>query len=470
MKRYRSLIYLLISCVCHSQSINILPDSLKELSYKDLDSKLLDNRKKLKNSYIYAKAILLKAKEEDNINEIINGYSLLGYESNNFSINLKFSDSAIKTAKDRNQEQLAYLFYTRGNIYYGEKKLKNALNCFLRANEWSKIYSNRMINQINYSIGLIKNTQGNYDEAICIYKKCEENSKKYKNSNYPLYILGLSELYNKINNIELSEKYIQKGITSCKEYEDGESYLPYFFSNRGKNYLKKHQYQKAIQYLKGNLNTIKKNNDFSNYAENNFFIGECYWNLNKRDKAIEYYKKVDSVFSVKKDIYLQTIPTYNRLIEYYKKKQNYKDVLFYTEQFIKADKVLDENYKYLTNKIAKKYDIQNIIASKQEVVLSLKKDNSFSNSIIKILFIAVIFIFSLFYINNKKRNAEIINQKKLFEEYKREREQQLINDSKLNQIAIERVKKKTIENIDENVVAHILNCLKQFEEEKMVFK
>jgi AraC-like DNA-binding protein len=327
-----------------------------------------------------------------------------------------------------------------------------------------------MINEINYSIGLIKNTQGDYEEAINIYKNCEENSEGYKSSNYLLYILGLSELYNKVNNIELSEKYIQKGIKSSKYYEDAESYLPYFISNRGKNYFKKHQYKKAIQYLTNNLNIIKKNNDFSNYAENNFYLGECFWSLNQKDKAIEYYKKVDSVFSAKKDIYLQTISIYNRLIEYYKKENNYKKVLFYIDQFIKADKVLDENYKYITNKIAKTYDIQNVIASKQQAVLSLKEDNLFSKAVIITLFIGVIFIIGLFYISDKKKKIEFVRQKEQFEVYKLEREQHVISSSFTKENSIVTAKKNTLNNIDENVITQILNCLEQFEKEQWFLK
>ena len=68
------------------------------------------------------------------------------------------------------------------------------------------------------------------------------NSDTSEFSDYPLFALGLSELYNKVGKIKLSDEYIQKGIISCKKNREGDYYLPYFISNQGKNYFKKKQF------------------------------------------------------------------------------------------------------------------------------------------------------------------------------------------------------------------------------------
>lgn len=421
-----------------------------EFSYLELKKRILNPQTSNSDNLRYGKIYLNKAKEEGNVDEIINGYYYVGNGFKEFNLNLKYSDSAIQLAKDKKPEVLSLFYFFRGDIYYTEKKLKQALDSYLMANNCVDNKNIPLINKINYSIGLIKKTQGNYYEAIPIYKKCEETAYNYPESYYPLYILGLSELYNRINDIDKSEEYVSKGIQSYKNYMVGEYYLPYFISNRGKNFLLRKKYQKAINDLKSTLETIKKNGDFSNFAENCFYLGECYNKLHDDDESIYYYKKVDSVFNVKKDIYSVTIPAYEHLIDYYKKRGDYKNAIYYSDQFIKADKVLDENYKYITKNISKKYDIQKIISVKQDIISSLKRD--------KILFIVLVFglfiILIILYFNFLKKKKELSSQKELYEEFIKRREGEILKKKNVT---------KKIETIDPSVVQQILDCLEEFE-------
>lgn len=447
--------YWLLTCCffvtffCYSQNIIVAPDLLQKYSYKELT----ENTRNVNNDFIYAKAYLQKAKNENNVAEIINGYYYVGNGLKNANLNLKYSDSSITLAKNKRPEVLSLFYFFRGDIYYTEKRLKEALDCYLNANSYAAKENIPLINKINYSIGLIKKTQGNYEEAIPIYKKCEETAYNYKESYYPLYVLGLSELYNRVNNIDKSEEYVNKGILSCKYYMVGDYYLPYFISNRGKNYLARRQYQKAINDLKNPLEKIKKNGDFSNYAENCFYLGECYSKLKLERKAIVYYQKVDSIFKDKKDIYIVTISAYDRLINYYKRRGDYKKVVYYSDQFIEADKTLDANYKYITDKIAKNYDIQKIISTKQDLISSLRKD--------KVLFIFLVFglliVLVFLRLNNVKNKNEIIKQKELFKAFKRERENSLLK---------KQYSAKRIDSIDATVIQQILNCLEEFEKKQ----
>lgn len=434
--------------------------SITNYSYNKLKQLIDKDNSIQKSTVLFSKAYLFKAKKENIPKEIIDGYFFVGRASNNFELNLKYADSAIDIAKNKRPEDLSLLYWIKGCIYDDARKTKEALNYFLMANKYPNS-SEDLEDRINFKIGSIKSTQGKYVEAILIYKKCEENARVSKFSNYLRYVLGLSELYQRTNNTKLSEEYVKKGIASNKSYKDGNFYLPYFISNRGKNHFQRQQYQKAITDLKNPLEDIKKNNDFSNYAENCFYIGECYKKLHYDNQAITYYKKVDSIFNVRKDIYLSTIPAYNRLINYYKNQGDYKKVLYYSDQFIKADKVLDVNYKYITDKITKNYDIQKVVASKQNIIASLRKDKIQFIILVVILFLGIIALIYLWHLNNIKKENELQKQKKLFEAYKKEREH-LINKKQLNFS----VKKTSLSNIGENVINHIVNCLEKFENEK----
>ena len=418
------------------------------------------------STFEYAKVYLAKAKEQNKIDEIIYGYFYASNQPHDLALNLKYNDSAITVAKKVRIKKLSFLYWSRGILFYNKKQLKKALDCFLLAKKYNaNTYNPDIEDRINYGIGTIKSSQGNYKEAISIYEKCAENALKYKFSNYLLYIVALSELYNRVDKIEISEKLIDNGLSKCKNDADGNYYIPYFISTRGKNHFKRKEYSKAILHLKSQLESIQKKNDYSNYAENCFYIGESYRNLNKINIAVPFYKKVDSIFVKDKDIYPIPIKAYQHLIDYYKSKNEYEQVVYYSDQFIKADKILDENYKYITNKIHKTYDIDKVISSKQLVISSLKKRNLLSKSAIAILIVVILLFGFIYYINIKNKKAEIIKQKKLFEEYKIEREKKI-----LAKVSDKEINKKTANSIDKNVVNQILDYLNVFEREKMYLK
>ena len=126
-----------------------------------------------------------------------------------------------------------------------------------------------------------------------------EKCFKINDNNYPRYILGLAELYQRTDNIKLSEYYINQGINYCKK-NSSTNYLPYYISNRGKNFLKNKRFVKAILDLKSSLNYMAINDDYANYSENCFYIAESYNYLKQKNLAVLNYKKVDSLFNLKR--------------------------------------------------------------------------------------------------------------------------------------------------------------------------
>ncbi|MRX41317.1 helix-turn-helix domain-containing protein [Flavobacterium sp. LC2016-23] len=453
----------LFSSIALSQKLLKVPDSLKNYTHDTFREKVYSNSDdNFTRNYIYGKSNLLKAKSEQNTREIIYGYDLLAEIFDDFNQSVQYSDSAIALARQKYPKALPYLYSTRGYVFYNKKRLKESLNCFLMALKDTIHLSDQRINNIRYSIGLIKKTQGNYSEALPIYKKCITRAEKIQDGNYLRYLTGLAELYNWTGNTEMSEQLTKKGIHDCGNYDSGDYYLPYFIANRGKNYLQRKNYTAALTDLKSTLVNFKKNNDFSNYAENCFYIGEAYTKLDQSDQAVRFYKKVDSIFNVQHDISLITIPAYEKMIAYYKTKDQYREVIFYSDQFIKADKVLDGDYKYITTTLAKKSDTDGVLSFKQSL-MALKNEKLSLKLTILFLFLGVIILFSLLYSNNKKRQKEVEKQRQLFEAYTKEREQQII----LANESLKRVTKKaSIDTMDESVINHILDCLQKFESER----
>ena len=116
-----------------SQNFKQIPDTLKKYNFKELKTKIYYDISNTKN--LYSKTYLLKAKKENNVSEIINGYYYMGIKTNNYNDNLKYSDSAIVLIKKEKPEILSLFYFYRGDIYYTEKRLKEALDYYLLANE-----------------------------------------------------------------------------------------------------------------------------------------------------------------------------------------------------------------------------------------------------------------------------------------------------------------------------------------------
>jgi AraC-like DNA-binding protein len=462
------LFYLfLLCCNCSiAQQFTTVPDSLQKYSYLELADKVVTNTTKdplvNQKNYIYAYADLLKAKKENNNEEIFYGYTLMSNAIPDFSMALQYSDSACSLSHNKMPNLVSRAYFDRGYLYYTDNKLKDALDCFVIASRDTIYPSKYLQNKINYSIGMIKNTQGDYQEALPIYIKCEKNARTHKFENYLNCLLGLSEVYNRTNNIALSEQCVKKGIALRKKDDNGETYYPYFIGNRGKNEYKRKHYATAIVDLMSSIQTFKISGDHSNYAECSFFIGECYREQQQNEKAIPYYKKVDSVFTIKNDIYAIDIPAYEHLIAYYKKKQDYKQVIYYSDQFIKADKVVNENYKYIAYKIAKTYDIQKVVASKQATITMLEKKGEKAIVTILVLVLAIILLSWLSYRYYKKKLAK---QKILFDAYKA-REEEIKKKKSTEKVQnSENSKKLKASGIDEKVITNILECFQRFEKE-----
>jgi AraC-like DNA-binding protein len=476
MLKIKTLLFFLFLLSCHcalAQQFATIPDSLKKYSYEDLQNKIVVNSTNdsllHRKNYIYSYTDLLKAKKENNVDEIIYGYMLMSNAIPNFSLALKYSDTACSITHAKMPNKLSRVYFDRGYLYYTKNRLKDALDCFLIASRDTINPSKNIQNKINYSIGMIKNTQGDYQEALAIYIKCEKNARKHKLSNYLTCLIGLSEVYNRTNNIALSEQCVNKGIALRKKDELGELYYPYFIGNRGKNEYKRKNYANAIVNLISSIQAFKVSGDHSNYAENCFFIGECYREQHLDEKAIVYYKKVDSVFVAKKDIYAINIPAYKHLIAYYKKKQDYKQVIYYSDQFIKADKLLNDNYKYIASKIAKTYDIQKVVAGKQATITILEKNSKKGIITIVFLLLGLLLLAYWFYSHNKNKQKEFEIQKVLFDAYRNEREQipQIVT---LPDLEKEDAKKRDLNIIDDKVVVYIIGCLAKFEKDLMYLK
>jgi len=429
-------------------------DSLRRKTYDYLFERIELTADNKKQQAFYLQYFLQKAKREQNVNEIVNGYkNYLHYSAED--LKLVYADSMIYIASKSNDNVLTGSSYlSKGIVFYGQKKHKKALDNYLVADNFiSKTNDKYLIHKVKYNIANIKYFLGFYDEAISLFIECgdyfkEENARAYLNS---LHLLGLC--YNRIGNYGLCSEINAKGIQEGIRLDNYEM-KDYFIHSEGINQYFKNNYAEAIKKIKYSIPSINKNGDFGNESVGYFYIGKSYWNLRKPEIALPYFIKVDHIFDTKGYIRPDLRENYELLLKYYKSKKDLHKQLYYTDKLLKADSILDNKFIYLSGRVRKVYDTKILLKDKQDIEdrFNKRKHNDFIYTGIVVIFFLVV----LFIAYRHIRNKNIYRQK--FEEL-------MAKNEAVSKVEVRNLE-KGIGNMNKDTVAEILRQLEKFEKDK----
>lgn len=391
LKKHLLILTLLVCHFAKAQMINNkVVNNLSHKSFDDLTRSATNPDQDSHKSRIFTQAWLLKAKLEKDYKQMALAYKVTLYLENQ-NKHLLYADSIVQAAKQTDDNVLiGQAYMTKATVYYGRKEHTKALDNFIKADEYiAETDDDYSIHKVKYGIAQTKYYLGFYDEAIALLRECidyfkEENDRAYLNS---LHALGLC--YNRIGNYAWCTITNQTGIDEGKKLDNLEMEL-YFIHSEGVNLCGKKRYREAIRKLTMVVPGIIDNKDFGNESVAFFYIGKSYWSLKQYDKAVSYFKKVDSIFVKKKYIRPDLREGYEKLIDFYRDKNDTKSQLFYINRLLKVDSVLGHNYKYLLKKIVKEYDTKLLLKSKVEIenAMSLRTKIGFTVIIALIVIIA----------------------------------------------------------------------------------
>ncbi|MFK7747521.1 MAG: helix-turn-helix domain-containing protein [Kordia sp.] len=447
------LCFFSIGVLCQAQKKDVLLDKAITLK-KDV----LDKEVDVKTAEILIRNYLRKAKKSKRKELIGRAYYLLSLKNIEIEKKLQYIDSTIFYTKDLKEDPE---FPMKGYFFKGvfldlKKKYQQAIDNYLLAESFAKRDLNTAYqHHIKFNIGILKRRIGKYQEALKLFKDClafKESKQEVNTLPYTQIVFQLSSTYYEIGQLDTCTAINKKGIQLALANNQPNLYYS-FVVNEGINLTAKGAYKAAIDSIEKGARHLKK----SSRVTSNFYLAKSYDALGEKEKALYYFKTIDTVFNETQNLFLPLRESYQYLIKNAKEKRDKELELYYTNQLLKVDSVIHVDYKYLSNTITKKYEIPELLTSRDELIADLKTDKKW---ILLISIILVLLVLSglIYYYRKekvyKKRYEAIIRESNISTIVE---EEIRVKDAQMQPVAID---------IDAHAVQEILQQLELFEQEK----
>lgn len=172
-----------------------------------------------------------------------------------------------------------------------------------------------------------------------------------------------------------------------------------------------------------------------------------------------YFKKIDSIFRKHQFMLPELRENYEILIDYSRKEKNQAQQLYYTNQLLKADSIMSKDFIYLSPKMHKDYDTNNLLDEKDK----LQKINYLGTIVIIVLIVWAIGLVAL--LTRRHKKAKEIQQKYILVEEKFTAGQNSEKAEDAEAIVLPMVEEKRF-SLNEDKIEELLQKLKAFEDKK----
>ncbi|MCK8523551.1 helix-turn-helix domain-containing protein [Aquimarina sp. D1M17] len=430
-------------------------DTLLRKTYEELEKEYNTNEKDSILAKLYASAYLEKAKKENNKLQIANGYHFFCWLSaNDFEKSLKYADSIIELTKNdkfKKYPTRGYLF--RGFNLFELNKYNPALQSYISGLKHAEIMNDTAnVIALKHNIALLRNTLGESREAL---KEYFENLKfiikqdtldKFR-PHYVTTLYKISSTYNELGVADSGYIYIKKMIRSTLASKKRYYYPEALLISGMNSYLRK-DFQAAIDSLHKAEGILNTNGVHSSKVMTNLWIGKSLLQLNKKENAFNYLKKVDSMIDKSNYTYSYR-DAFTLLIDHYKDVDNKDKQLELMQKLIQFDSITSAKHQKLNVNLVKNYDTAKLIKEKDLLIQDIQNQSQKTKFQYIIIGILILLITSIIYYSFYKK-------KKLA--YLRE------FDEKLKHIETKKIKKAKDLEIDPKVTKDIIKKLERFEQ------
>lgn len=445
-------------------------DSLSKYSYLDLESKFygFDQIDKIKEAQLVAQYYLQKAKTEKNIDKIEEGYVLMHFNET-LPKALKYLDSLQSiTRLSKKNTYPARVYLLKGNLFFRFDHGKEALDNYILGLKYAKEKGNkRQIAFADISIAYLNNYIGKHSEAAKKLRYYLFNAPYLSESELSDIHLNLTSTYLDLEKMDSAQVFINEGLMTSKSKDNIYRYNEYL-SLLGLYQLKQKKYQEAINNLskcKEYLTKTQANALSISYAT--LYLGKSYAGLGQKEKAVESFMAIDSIFQKTNNTFPELREAYSYLIQYFKEKNDKEKQLYYIDRFLKVHEKLDSQFRYIAKELPKQYDVPNLIKEKENIISNLKNRKKAYYLLIGVLVLLLLFVIYLFYRSKKseKKYRKIAQEllQSVYEKPKIDRSKDSVQNNSSSSIQSNDIEDKVIRVTSEDIAQEILEELNTFE-------
>ncbi len=378
---------------------------------------------------VFVQMYIDKAKKEENYQKLIRGYEEAIYYNKRIAAKLLYADSAIYTArKSRDHDQIARAYLGKGIIYfYNRRQYKPALDLYLTAYNNSKKSTDEYLkNKIVYHLGTVESYLGDYKEAASHFEKSaayyEKSMLKNNHPNIKLnnklgYFNSLYRLSTCYKNLRLYSKedsLIQIGLDKLHDTKELTLEYGYFQKGKGVQLLRQHRLDESLKHLQIADEIISDKEDYASLTTVYFYLGKLFLAKPDREQALLYLTKVDSMVNRYHFITPEIRSAYEHLINDAKKHGDREKQLYFTDQLLKVDSVINADFVLLASKIHSEYDRKSLVEDKNR----LEKEK-YKGLAITCLFISTTVVTSFLLIRARKKTKQLdLKYREILKNYK----------------------------------------------------
>ena len=356
--------------------------NLNEQSYKNISGLFNSYSENDERALVFVNLYISKAKKDHNYKKLIRGYEEAIYYSRDVNRKLLYADSTIITAiQNKNDDDISRAYLGKGIIYYyNRRQYKPALEQYLIAFKFSKNSKDDYLkNKITYHLGMVKSYLGYYKEAAVHFEEAadyfEKKSKENVHPNIRLNnesgyfnsIYRLSTCYRNLRLYQKEDSLINIGLRRLHNTAQLSTEYGYFQKGKGVQLLRLGNTDDALQYFKQSKDILSHHQDDASLMTVYFYMGKAYWSDRKRAESLRYLNKVDSLVNKFWFVTPEIRSGYEYLIKDAKQNKNYERQLYYTNQLLKADSIINADFAMLSSKIHREYDTNTLLEEKNKL-------------------------------------------------------------------------------------------------------
>lgn len=411
------------------------------------DEELLELFNELNNDSLaqerVARIYLNRARKEKDTIKMARGYDRLA-RIYNPKKNIQFADSVIKLTKKLNNITYPSAGYMiKGYEYYILGNLVLSTENFLKSYDYAVKNMNiqQQVFLLDYLI-FYKSTWGNKYEALNLQKRRHEiilapnyidvvkkASREGVTLNYydlslkdRIYsFLNFSYCYRQLKELDSSLLYLNKARQAFRIYNGSDKNLikSSILNYSMETFFHRKQFRRTLKVIDTVLNSFRSNQSSYSLMNLNLYKGLSLINLDNYEEGIQLLIKSDSIFenSINRSQPFDRI-LFEKLNQYYKSRNDIKNRIKYLNKMLLVDSIFKINYQYFEPKFIRNYETPKLLSEKEELILSLKEENTAFNTLIWAfsLMLLLSLIGLLYYFKRqllfKKRFEEIMEKRR----------------------------------------------------------